>query len=69
MTYPASYHAAHSHIVAFGGHRFAQAGRRKVARALRDLRVRYHAGLISRDRLEWERGHFHYVGHPVKGTT
>lgn len=68
MRYPTAYHAAHRHIVAFGGHRYAAQGRQLVAAALRALRAMYRAGELTRASLEWERAHFHYVGHPCKGT-
>jgi hypothetical protein len=64
MTYPKSYHAACTHLIAFGGHRFAAAGRVLVARALRDLRrERGHAfARDARRGMRFISGHF-----PVKG--
>ena len=65
-SYPQVYHEAHAHIVAFGGHEFPGHGRKLVAAALRALRAMKRRGLIPTERLQWERDHFHYVGHPVR---
>jgi hypothetical protein len=63
--YPQSYHAACNHLVSFGGHRFAQAGRLKVARALRDLRR-----IMPREQVQRERYHMLFISgqFPVKGS-
>ena len=62
-TYPDSYHAACSHLVAFGGHLYSARGRALCAKALRDLRA------IDRDLAQRERITLQYIsGHlPVKG--
>jgi hypothetical protein len=62
-TYPAEYHAAVNHLVAFGGHGGnTRLGRRLVARALRALRA------IDRVRAQAERRHMLYISgqFPVK---
>lgn len=62
--YPAAYHAACAHLVAFGGHGGNTAqGRLLVARALRALRSQY-----GRARAQRERGHLLFISgqFPVK---
>ena len=67
MRYPKVYHDAHAHIIAFGHHRYSERGRWLIAVALRILRASHKRGEMTDRQLQWERDHFRYVGHPVKG--
>lgn len=62
MNYPQSYHAAMNHLIVYGCWQNVVAGRRKVARALVDLRR-----TRGRESARRERRHMQYVaGIPVK---
>lgn len=67
MRYPEVYHDAHAHIIAYGVHRYSEHGRWLIAVALRILRAMHKRGEMTGRQLQWERDHFRYVGHPVKG--
>lgn len=62
-TYPKAYHLAVSHLVAHGGHTYAQRGRKLVASALRALRRDFGSERARKERLHmlFISGHF-----PVK---
>lgn len=62
-TYPRSYQLAVAHLVAHGGHAYAQQGRKLVANALRALRRDFGGERARKERLHmlFISGHF-----PVK---
>jgi hypothetical protein len=64
MSYPASYHAAMSAVIRteiMASPAVMLATRRKVARAIREVRQ-----VMGRDRARRELAHFHYVGVPLR---